>query len=293
MKYVQEQLQDKINAGYKKAGLITKKHARTFYFTSHFLSKEQRYSTYAVYALCRISDDAVDIKEGAFTLEKLSQIKRDLQAVYNKKPLERDILLAFKETAERYAIPQVYFEELLEGVSMDLTQSRYRTFEDLYTYCYKVAGVVGLIMLKIFGYTDSRAKAYAVDLGVAMQLTNILRDIKEDFQRKRIYLPEEEMERFGVSEHDIANSRVNQNFISLIKFQVQRARQYYDNALKGIKFIRGLRARFVALAMKDIYGAILDSIEKNRYDVYSQRAYVRIKEKWVIILKTLLRGKYL
>jgi phytoene synthase len=147
-------------------------------------------------------------------------------------------------------------------------------------------------MLEIFGYTDTAVTDHAVNLGIAMQLTNILRDIKEDLKRGRIYLPQDEMERFGVSENDIFQSRVNDNFKALMKFQIDRARQYYQKAKQGIHMLADLKSRLVAQTMAEIYAGILETIEKNDYDIFTRRAGVNTLKKINTIIKIMWKGKY-
>ena len=275
--------------GFRKAGLITKEHAKTFYFSSHLLPKPKKQAAYAVYALCRLSDDSVDKGKAASLPGRLERIRKDIDKAYSSDRLQESLLAAFRETVRRYDIPKDYFADLLKGIETDLTKTRYRDFDELYGYCYNVAGVVGLIMLKIYGYKEKKAEGYAVDLGIAMQLTNILRDIKEDYLRGRIYLPQDEMRRFGVPEETIADQKLEPNLIDLLKFQIKRAREYYQRSALGIALISDGRARLVTGMMKDIYAGILDSIEENGYDVFSQRAHVTIGGKLDITLRTILQ----
>ncbi len=259
--------------GFMQAEAITKEHAKTFYFASRFLNKKERCAAYAVYAFCRISDDAVDV---------------------SKQNLNPDLTAVFQETVNKYQISHELFAKLKSGINMDLNKTRYQNFTELYDYCYKVAGVVGLIMLKIFGcYDQARTEKSAVDLGVAMQLTNILRDIKEDLGRGRIYLPQDEMQKYNINETSLRQQIIDANFKDFMQFQIQRARQYYENSRPGIKLVSGLKNRFVILAMKEIYSGILDAIKKNNYDVYNKRAHVNIFGKIKIILKILFQGSYL
>lgn len=275
------------------AETITKQHAKTFYFASRFLKKEKRSAAYAVYAICRISDEAVDGKQYPSSLGSLAVLQQKIDAVYKNAHPSDPLLLALQQSINKYHIPKKYFDSLIEGMHMDLYKNRYKNFEELYDYCYKVAGVVGLIMLEIFGYTDPKATDYAINLGVAMQLTNILRDIKEDFNRNRIYLPEDEMQRFQVSESDILRSQINENFKELMKFQIARSREYYEKAKRGIKMLSDLSSRFVACAMADIYSQILNSIEKNDYDVFTGRASVSTPGKIIAVSKIMFGGKCL
>lgn len=274
-----------ITAGFKIARAITKKYAKTFYLSSFFLPKDKRLAAYSIYAICRVSDEAVDNAEN-LSLNKITKIQAHVESIYNNSGINEPLLLAFKETVDKYNIPKRYFDELIDGMYMDLNKNRYGNFTELYSYCYKVAGVVGLVMLKVFGYNDKDAEIYAIDLGIAMQLTNILRDIKEDLLRERIYLPQDELCKFGVSENQLRSFKADENFKSLLKFQIRRARDFYKSSEKGIKLIPDKKSRFVILNMKEIYSGILDSIEKNDYDVFSARAHVNIIGKINRTLKT-------
>lgn len=282
-----------IQDGFKEAKILTKKSAKTFYFASRFLPKDKQNAAYAIYAVCRITDDIVDNNEILSGSMSLSAIREKIEFVYNRIKLTDSILLAFRETVNKYKIPKKYFDELIEGMCMDLNKNRYENFNELYIYCKRVAGMIGLIMLKIFGSHNQEAEKYAVDLGIAMQCTNILRDIKEDFERGRIYLPEDEMKRFNVSENHIAEEEVDRDFISLLKFQIDRAREYYENSAKGLTMINSVMSRVVVCMMKDLYAGILHSIENIGYNVFSQRAHVNSAGKLVIALKVLMKKEYL
>jgi phytoene synthase len=280
-----------LEAGFRQAKEITQKFAKTFYFASPFLSKERRRAAYAVYALCRITDDYVDANDRDTASQKLSKINRDIETAYAKGPLEDPLLLAFRHSIENFNIPKEYFADILNGMYMDLNKNRYADFDELHDYCYKVAGVVGLIMLQIFDASAQEARPYAADLGVALQLTNIIRDIKEDYARGRIYLPQDEMQRFGVSQEDIVSQKLDQNLKALLKFQIQRARQYYCRSLAGLNFIKNKNSRFLVLAIKQMYAAILDTIEKKEYDIFAGRAQVGSFRKIAIISGILLKAK--
>jgi phytoene synthase len=280
--------------GFSTARAITKQHAKPFYFASHFLPAEKRPAAYAVYALCRISDDTVDADypSTAAVAKNLSRIQGSLNAVYDGSPLSDDLLIAFKQTVATYAIPKLYFDEIIDGMYMDLNKHTYEDFDELYRYCYKVAGVVGLIMLKIFGSNNPVAETHAVQLGVAMQLTNILRDIREDFQRGRVYLPQNELEKFGLSSDSLSSGVVDAAFKSFMQFQISRARDYYEQSATGISMIVDSKSRFVVCAMKDLYAGILSAIEKIDYDVFSNRAHVSSAGKIAAALRIFLRGAY-
>jgi phytoene synthase len=240
--------------------------------------------------MCRISDESVD--SGTDRGERLKKIKSRLESAYSSQLPGDGPLRAFQEIVLTYKIPKIYFDQLLMGMEMDLSRTRYATFAELYDYCYKAAGVVGLIMLSIFGYEDKQAEPAAVELGVAMQLTNILRDIKEDYEQGRIYLPQDELKHFSVSEEQIKNRERNENFINLMKFNIERAKKYYRRSRGGVKMVGTRRSRLVVCLMSRIYEAILTRIERNGYDVFTGRAHVSRASKIKIALDTLLKGEY-
>ncbi|MCF7887896.1 MAG: phytoene/squalene synthase family protein [Candidatus Omnitrophica bacterium] len=282
----------RVNQGFSLAKKITKKNAKSFYFASILLNPQKKKSAYAIYAICRISDDSVDSNPGS-RKKNLERVKRDINAAYLPQPLNSSLLSAFRKTINSYNIPKKYFDQLNEGMQMDLEKNTYATYNQLYKYCYKVAGVVGLIMLYVFGYKDKNAKKYAISLGIAMQLTNILRDIKEDLRRGRIYLPEDECKRFNINQNNLKKEIVDNNFINFMKFQIDKARKLYQESEKGIKFITGYRCRLTICLMKNIYAAILDKIEQNQYNIFKKRAYTSILDKILISLSTIFRFKYL
>lgn len=280
---------DTIALGFKEAKKITKHFAKTFYLASLLLSPDKKRALHAIYAICRICDESVDNQKTAPSLYYLDEIKSSIESAYSESRLDKPLLLAFRNTITNYKIPKEYFYELLEGMRMDLTKTRYADFAELYPYCYKVAGVIGLIMLKIFSCEDKRAEKHAIELGVGMQLTNILRDIKEDFQRGRIYIPVNEMKKFNISEQAIAQEKVNEDFKAMMRDSIKKTREYYQNAEIGISLIPSKRCRIVANSMKEMYSGILQEIEKNNYDVFSKRAYVSKIKKIGMILRVLLR----
>ncbi len=283
----------KIGPGFREARDITRNFAKTFYLASLFLPQEQKYASYAVYALCRLSDEAVDNSPGAKRQENLRRLELKICGVYSGGEIDDPLLKAFRLTVTRYKIPKEYFDALIEGMRMDLKVKRYADFPALYEYCYRAAGVVGLIMLKIFGYKDKAAEDYAVKLGVAMQLTNIIRDVKEDLSRGRIYLPQDEMRKFGVEENLLFSGKADARIDALLRFQIERCRRIYNESAAGIKFIDSAACRFVVLCMKEVYAGILDEVERNGHDVFGRRAYVNRMRKSGIILKILLERKYL
>ena len=272
---------------YSAARSICKKHARSFYFSSYFLPAEKRDAAFAVYAFCRLLDDATD--EAANPLDTERQINRFvelLNGIYcgNAQLDEfcgesKLAMMAFMTTVHRYGIPQELFLEIAQGCRMDLSINRYQTWEDLRKYCYRVAGVVGLIMCKIFGLTDPAAERQAVLMGEAMQLTNILRDIKEDYARARIYLPLDDLQHFGYTELDLANGVMNDQFVHLMRFEIARARDLYQTGAAGLRHLPNDGSRFTATAMGVIYAGILRAIEKRHYDVFAARARLSLAQK--------------
>lgn len=280
-----------LDTGFKKARRITRHYAKTFFLASLLLPKDKRLASYAVYAFCRISDESVDGISDVSKETQILSLRENLDGVYASAKPNDCILAAFRYTVNKYNIPKEYFINLLDGMQMDIDKSRYADFTELYAYCYNVAGVIGLIMLKILDPGNESARDSALRLGVAMQLTNILRDVKEDFLRGRIYIPLSQFKEFGVTEKDILNESKNENIKKMIAFEVARARGYYAESSKGINLILKRRIRLVVLAMKEMYSAILNKIESNDYDVFSSRAVVGGFAKLRIILKVIIKTK--
>jgi len=281
-----------IKIGFKNSKRITKYYAKTFYFASRLLSREKRQAAYSIYAICRISDESVDNLSLEPKINNLERIQKNISLAYTNETLKDPILLAFRKTINKYSIPKEYFDELIQGMYMDLNKTRYNNFEELYLYCYRVAAVVGLIMLEIFGYNDEKAKIYAVNLGIAMQLTNILRDIREDLKRNRIYLPQDELRKYSVTEKSLKDKELNDNFKSLMQFQIKRATDYYLDAQPGIKLIKNKNSRLVIVCMKEMYKAILDDIKDSGYDIFSRRAHLSTWGKTTILLKIIIKREY-
>lgn len=280
-----------LKKGFARAESLTHRHAKTFYLASKFLPPEKRRACYSIYAACRISDEAVDNPSSGHRRGELEKIRIMFDNVYGPAPLNDPLEQALAETITRYNIEKKYFTELLNGMEMDLSNAGYENFEALYLYCYRAAGVVGLMLGRIFGAPPSpEAERCAVDLGVAMQLTNILRDIKEDLERNRIYLPLDERRRFGVTEEQLRTNVIDENLKRLLQFQIQRARDFYRRSQQGIPLIKDHRCRLVTSLMKELYAGILDDIEHNGCDVFRRRAYVSGTKKAMIIVKALFKG---
>lgn len=270
---------DPLWAGRRVCRSITSYYARTFYFASHCLPRATRTHAYAVYAFCRWADNAVDdAADLADAQDRLNLARSALDAAYGDGPLPAG-LTAFRWTVATRAIPRELFDELLEGMAMDLVKNRYNNWPELDLYCYRVAGVVGLMMTHVFGYDDPACFSQAQALGTAMQLTNILRDIGEDFERGRIYLPQDEMRRFGIDDNLIAARQCSPEFKEFMKFQIARARDCYAQAESGIPHVLGSSHRMTIRVMGHLYGLILNEIEKLDYDIFRTRARVSGRRK--------------
>jgi phytoene synthase len=221
---------------------------------------------------------------------KLSAFKKKLNDTFDGAEQSDPILMAFSDVLKVYDISIDLPFDLISGVESDLTKNRYNSFDELYDYSYKVASVVGLMTSEVFGYENPEALNYAVDLGIAMQLTNILRDIGEDLERNRIYIPQDEMKAFGVTEADLFNHNMSRDFVHLMKFQVDRAKSYYENADKGIPML-SKDSRLPVYLARENYSRILEKIEYNNYNVFKQRAFLNSSEKLSIIPKAYYQMK--
>lgn len=257
---------------------VTRLHARSFSFCAQFLPAHKRRAIFAVYAICRHLDDLVDDSRGSSEADTRAALERWTARLRDSGADDHAALVAWRDTTTTFSIPVELAEELVSGVVMDLTIARYQTFEELREYCYRVASVVGLMTSRIFGYSDERALDRAVDLGIAMQLTNICRDVGEDARLGRIYVPGEDLERFGVQESEILGGRFSPAFVRLMQFQIERARSFYRLAEPGIEWLSADSRVTVRLSSR-IYGQILGRIERNGYDVLSRRAYVPLHRK--------------
>lgn len=273
------------NAAFDAATTICQRHAKSFYFASHFLPEEKRLHAYAVYAFCRLLDDAVDEAKSFEQMhQQLGWFENLLRDCYAGKSSDRDdeqslALRAFSITVRQCQIPIAPFQELAQGCRMDLTIKRYPDWSGLELYCYRVAGVVGLMMCHVFGLHDPRAHAQAIAMGNAMQLTNILRDVKEDLGRGRIYLPQNEMEDFGVTEKMLSDGIATDSFKALIRFQIARARSLYAQGAKGLCALPTDGSRQTACVMAAVYGGILGAIERLDCDVFQARAHLTNTQK--------------
>ena len=258
-----------LQVAYRKAGTITRAHSKSFYLASALLPEEKRSAVRALYAFCRTVDDIVD---------ETSDYDRTLRLDYWRTVVKSAsastsdlVASAWADTLTRYHIPHHYALQLIDGVARDLNQSRYQTFDELATYCYGVASTVGLMSMYIVGFKSNDAIPYAIKLGVALQMTNILRDVGEDFRNGRVYLPREDLLFHGISETDIEMGQVTPRWRQFMKFQIDRARQLYKESWEGVKML-DREGRLAIGAASVFYQGILDDIEKNDYNVFSRRA---------------------
>lgn len=254
--------------------------SKSFYFATRFFPPDLAQAAHAVYWFCRTTDDIVDENLGDI-IEWESALTDALRRGHSPNPT----LDLFVRTAVEYRIPHEYPLELVEGVKMDARGQRYRTFDELSIFCYRVASVVGLMMMHVIGAKPG-AETHAIDLGIAMQLTNILRDVGTDLRMGRIYLPTEELHRFGYSESDLRSGVRNAAFFSLMDFQCARARSYYRSSAPGIPML-DQRGRFAVRIAADVYEAILGRIEAGGYDVFDSRAFVPKARKYWITARAL------
>ena len=274
-----------LELAYEECRSITRREARNFYYAFLTLPAAQRRAIYVTYAFCRHCDDAVDAEgSNEEKLAMLVSLRSHLSECYQGHAAT-PVFLALADVAGRYEIPEEYFQEVLSGVQSDLVKDRYEDFEQLRAYCYQVASVVGLICLQIFGYKDSNAKAHAIDLGLAMQLTNIARDVREDLEFGRIYLPQDEMARFGYTEEELQAGVVNDAFVNLMRFQAQRAKGYFRSGFQLLPYLSP-RSRACPAVLGRLYTKILDRIESADYDVLSNRIGLSTTEKVRVTAQT-------
>jgi phytoene synthase len=263
-----------LEESYRICQRITHHHSKSFFFSTRFLPPEKRNGVYALYAFCRSSDDTVDMTWGD-PARALAEWVRQVRL--SEPPSDNPVLLAWHDARQRYHIPPRLENELLAGVAMDLTINRYATFADLWLYCYRVASVVGLLSMCILGSAPG-ADPYAIKLGVALQMTNVLRDVGEDARRGRVYLPAEDLARFGLCDDDILAEVYDERFCNLMRFEIARTHRLYDESWSGIALLPPRSRLGVGVAAR-VYRGILDKIVANNYDVFNHRAHLTRVEK--------------
>lgn len=274
---------------------LTKKSGSNFYYSFLFLPKARRNAMYTIYAFCKAVDSAVDEPTpGSDPKEELRRWRAELEEVYGGSPTW-PIMISLAHHVKRLSIPKAYFDELIKGVEMDLVTTRYRTFEELSLYCYRVASVVGLICLHVFGPTSAHAQDYAVDLGMAFQLTNIMRDLGTDAEQGRIYLPQEDLAQFGYSETDLLQRHNNPQLRELVHFEAKRARAYYGKAQAALDGLpkSDRRALSVAEIMRAVYSRILERIDRPDHAVFGPRVRLSTSHRLALAAGVWFRSKLL
>ncbi|MDF0645925.1 MAG: presqualene diphosphate synthase HpnD [Nitrospira sp.] len=273
---------------------LTKSSGSNFYYSFLFLPKARRNAMYTIYAFCKGVDSAVDEPPpGSDPKEELRRWRTELDAAYEGTPTW-PLMISLAHHVEQLSIPKAYFEELMKGVEMDLSTTRYATFDELSLYCYRVASVVGLICLHVFGPTSAHAQDYAVDLGMAFQLTNILRDLGTDAELGRIYLPQEDLARFGQTEADILGRKPTAELCDLVDFEAARARSYYAKAQASLDGLPSSdrRALTVAEIMRAIYSEILRRIEQGDQVIFGPRVRLTTSERLRLAAGVWLRSRF-
>jgi 15-cis-phytoene synthase len=274
---------------------LTKRSGSNFYYSFLFLPKPRRDAMYTVYAFCKAVDSAVDEPPpGSDPKEELRRWKEELEEAYNGSPTW-PIMISLAHHVKQLSIPKAYFDELIKGVEMDLATTRYATFEELSLYCYRVASVVGLICLHVFGPTSPHAQDYAVDLGMAFQLTNILRDLGTDAEQDRIYLPQEDLARFEYSETELLQRHDNRQLRELIHFEVNRAREFYGKAQAALSCLpkSDRRALSVAEIMRAVYSRILERIDRPDHAIFGPRVRLSTSHRLALAAGVWFRSKFL
>lgn len=294
-----------VEDSYELCRQITARYSKTFYLGTQLMPEAKRRAIWAIYVWCRRTDELVDGPEAsATTPETLDQWEGHLNSVFAGNPLD-DFDVALVDALAQFPMEITPFRDMIAGQRMDLYRSRYETFEELELYCYRVAGTVGLMSTAVMGVDNSKMAARwhwhwhsqspteeAIALGIANQLTNILRDVGEDARRGRIYLPLEDLALFNYTEQDLFKGVVDDRWRELMRFQIQRARKFYRSAEQGISVLNP-DIRWPVWAALMLYSKILDAIERNDYDVFKQRAYVPTARKLLCLPLALLRSKVL
>ena len=269
-----------------KEKTITKNSKSNFYYAFSVLPKEKRDAIYTLYSFCRQTDDIADSEESQFKKQKtLDYWENELFRQFNNQSHTR--FDKVWKIADRFRIPLDYFLELIKGVRMDLNSVSFGSIDDLITYCYRVASVVGLMSIQIFGYRDERVKEYAINLGIALQLTNIMRDVGVDAKMGRVYLPEQDLENFGVNVKDILKGKITDPFLNLMQHQYDRAASFYQKATALLPDSER-RNMIPSQIMKNIYYHLLKTLQKNNFDVLQHKHEIPNLVKISIAFRTLI-----
>lgn len=269
---------------------ITLKSKSNFLYSFFLLPKEKRKAIYTLYAFCRQTDDIADnLAPAEKRMHQLNIWENELKKCFTKSV--SNYFETLKQVMEKFRIPFEHFLELIAGVRMDITNFKYHSFEDLKLYCYRVASTVGLMCIQIFGYRDPLIKSYAENLGIALQLTNIIRDVGADSKMGRLYLPDSDIKAFKVSKNDIMNHNYSDEFYQLMQYQAKRARDYYQKADDCLSE-NELKNMLVSEIMKNIYLTLLEKIENHNFHVLDKKIRLSSPQKIYVTLNTLLNVKF-
>jgi squalene synthase HpnC/squalene synthase HpnD len=276
-----------VAASYDECKCVARESASNFYYAFYLLPEPKRRALCALYAFMRLVDDAADEPGDVASKQRgLSRWRGLMDAAYTGETSGHAILPAFADTCSRYSIPARYFHDLISGAEMDLTEPSYATFDRLREYCYRVAGTVGLTCIHVFGFRDPRAPDVAERLGIAFQLTNILRDLRADYEMGRVYLPQEDLERFGVREADLAGP-VSPRVVELMEFEAERAWKFYEEGAEIVGLVEH-DSRGALFALARTYSSLLAAIEARGFDVFSSRVRLKTSEKFGILVRAQL-----
>ncbi|HUN23492.1 MAG TPA: phytoene/squalene synthase family protein [Anaerolineales bacterium] len=287
-KCVPSPLDTKLQHSYQYCAELTAYHSRTFYFASSVMPYPKRIAIRALYAFCRKVDDIVDKNPPAIASQQL-QNWRNYALLPHTHPTE-EILPAWRDMLFRQGVPLLYAHQLIDGVASDFDQRTYANFDELSLYAYRVASTVGLMSMYIIGFDSHTAFSYAIKLGVALQMTNILRDVGEDYRMGRVYLPQDELAQFGITDQQLATAKVTPAWREFMQFQIARNRRLYEESLPGVAYL-GKDGQLAVATAAVLYREILAQIEQNDYDVFSKRAHVGGRRKLQLLLNTWLRLK--
>lgn len=272
----------------------TKKSGSNFYYSFLFLPQHRREAMYTIYAFCKLVDSAVDEPApGSQPSEEVAKWRQEVSATYHGHPTQ-PVTISLATHLQTFDIPESLLQELITGVEMDLTINRFSTFPELYQYCYRVASVVGLICLKIFQTQSPAAEDYAVNLGLAFQLTNILRDLKGDAEHNRIYLPLEDLQRFGYPEEALLRQQPSPALVNLVKFECERAQSYYQKAQSILQSLplSDQKSLVVAEIMRGVYSQILQQLKDREYQVFGPRVRVSPMQRLAIAANIWIRSLF-
>jgi len=275
---------DELERSHAYCRQVARSRARNFYYSFVLLSRPQRSAMCAIYAFMRYCDDLSD--EPGATRSAIHRWRAELDEALEGRFSHHPVWPAFQDAVKRYAIPREYFHAMIEGVASDLDPRRFQTFDELYRYCYQVASVVGLTVIHVFGFDSPAALPLAEKCGIAFQLTNILRDIREDLESGRVYLPGEDFRRFGVTEESLRAGNRDAAFLEMMRFEAARARSYYDESRPLLNLVHP-KSRPSLAALIGIYSSLLTRIERSNFDVLARRIRLSALQKSWIVARSL------